>query len=173
MTYDVLYVDPPWAYGNTQLIDGDIKNAKDAYPTMNLKELKAFELPPLSDDCVMFMWTTGPWMGGAIELGSAWGFKYSTVAFVWDKVHTNPGFYTNSQVEYCLLFKKGKIPSPRGTRNEKQLLVEKRTVHSKKPAEIRTRIERMFPTQTRIEMFARNTSPGWDVMGNETTKYDS
>ena len=140
--YEVLYVDPPWSYANTQLIEGKIKNSSDAYPTMNLKELKEFQLPLIADNAIMFMWTTGPWMGGAIELGNAWGFTYSTIAFVWDKQHINPGFYTVSQVEYCLLLKKGKIPQPRGTRNERQFLSEKRREHSRKPEEIRTRIAR-------------------------------
>lgn len=170
--YDILYVDPPWAYGNTQLIGGAIKNAKDAYPTMSLAELKEFPLPPIADNALMFMWTTGPWLDGSIILGKHWGFRYSTVAFVWDKQHVNPGFYTLSQCEYVLLFKKGKIPVPRGTRNERQLLVEKRTIHSRKPGEIRTKIERMFPAANRVELFARNSTPGWHVEGNQKTMFD-
>jgi len=42
-----------------------------------------------------------------------------------------------------------------------------RTKHSKKPDEIRKRIERMFPSQTKIELFAREKIKGWDVWGNE------
>lgn len=39
--------------------------------------------------------------------------------------------------------------------------------HSAKPEEVRTRIEQMFPTQRKLELFARKPSPGWDVWGNE------
>jgi len=39
--------------------------------------------------------------------------------------------------------------------------------HSDKPNEIRTRIETMFPTQNKIELFARQKTEGWDVWGNE------
>ena len=169
--YEIIYCDPPWAYGNTQLIEGKIKNASDAYPTMGLEELKKFPLPEIAPNSMMFMWTTGPCMEAALLLGRAWGFRFSTIAFVWDKMHCNPGFYTVSQVEYVLLFKRGKIPTPRGTRNEKQLLVEKRREHSRKPDEVRDRISRMFPTQSKVEMFARTISPGWDVMGNEIDKF--
>jgi N6-adenosine-specific RNA methylase IME4 len=98
---------------------------------------------------------------------TAWGFKYKTVAFVWEKQKTNPGNYTMSQCELCLVGKRGKIPGPRGTRNERQFISEMRTRHSTKPTEIRNRIVRMFPTQRKIELFARNTSEGWDVWGNE------
>jgi N6-adenosine-specific RNA methylase IME4 len=97
----------------------------------------------------------------------AWGFEYKTIAFVWDKQKVNPGYYTMSQVEICLVGKKGKIPSPRGIRNERQFLSEMRRKHSQKPDDIRLRIERMFPTQRKLEMFARDTKEGWDRWGNE------
>ena len=76
-----------------------------------------------------------------------------------------------SQCEICLIFKKGKIPTPRGARNVKQFISEKRREHSRKPDDVRTRIELMFPTQTKLEMFARTTPAGWDVSGNQTTKF--
>jgi N6-adenosine-specific RNA methylase IME4 len=97
----------------------------------------------------------------------AWGFAYKTIAFVWDKQKVNPGYYTMSQCEICLVGKKGTIPAPRGTRNERQFLSEMRGRHSTKPDEIRKRIERMFPTQKKIELFARETVEGWDAWGNE------
>lgn len=42
----------------------------------------------MADDCLLFMWTTGPQMANAIELGEAWGFEYKTIAFVWDKMES-------------------------------------------------------------------------------------
>jgi N6-adenosine-specific RNA methylase IME4 len=63
--------------------------------------------------------------------------------------------------------KKGKIPTPRGARNVRQFLSELRGKHSAKPAEIRNRIEKMFPTQNKVELFARSKSKGWEVWGNE------
>ena len=39
--------------------------------------------------------------------------------------------------------------------------------HSKKPNEVRTRIDKMFPTQNKIELFARERFDGWDAWGNE------
>ena len=97
----------------------------------------------------------------------AWGFSWATVGFVWDKQRVNPGFYTMSQVELCLIGKRGKIPKPRGARNIRQLVSELRGKHSAKPAEVRSRIDLMFPTQNKVELFSRNVTPGWDVWGNE------
>jgi N6-adenosine-specific RNA methylase IME4 len=46
--------------------------------------------------------------------------------------------------------------------------------HSAKPAEIRDRITRMFPSHKKIELFAREVPDGWDAWGNEVaSKIDS
>ncbi|MDA8008981.1 MAG: MT-A70 family methyltransferase, partial [Alphaproteobacteria bacterium] len=42
-----------------------------------------------------------------------------------------------------------------------------RGAHSAKPEEVRRRIEEMFPEQSRLELFARGRSPGWDAWGLE------
>ena len=39
--------------------------------------------------------------------------------------------------------------------------------HSKKPDEARRRIEALMGDVPRIELFARQATPGWDVWGNE------
>ena len=166
--YSILYADPPWDYaGRTQ------QNGKEStgsalthYPTMKLDELKQLKLPT-EKDCLLFMWTSSPHLQQAIELMNAWGFEYKTIAFVWDKQRVNPGYYTMSQCELCLVGKKGSIPSPRGSRNTRQFLSEMRGRHSAKPSEIRNRITEMFPTQKKLELFARDVVEGWDRWGNE------
>jgi N6-adenosine-specific RNA methylase IME4 len=110
------------------------------------------------------MWSTNPHLAQVIELDN-YGGGYKTVAFVWDKMNHNPGQYILSYCELCLVFKKGKIPRPRGSRNEKQLVRVNRDTHSQKPIEVLQAIERMFPTQTKIELFARHKPEGGDVWG--------
>lgn len=107
-------------------------------------------------------------MANSIELGEAWGFEYKTVAFVWDKMVHNPGRYTLSQTEFVLAFKKGKFPQPRGARNVRQFIQVHRREHSVKPVEVIDGITKMFPTQEKIELFARNKYDGWDSWGLET-----
>lgn len=72
-----------------------------------------------------------------------------------------------SQCELCLIGKRGRIPTPRGARNVRQFVSSMRGRHSQKPDEVRRRIEEMFPTQRKLEMFARVAALGWDVWGNE------
>ncbi len=170
--YEVIYADPPWDYkGQLQHAgagSGDSGGAIRHYPTLRLAELKKLAVDSIAaDNGLLFMWATSPHLDQAIELGKSWSFSWATVAFVWDKMRTNPGFYTLSQCELCLVFKRGKIPGPRGERNVRQLIRARRGCHSSKPAEARERIERLFPDQKRIELFARSRSAGWDSWGLE------
>lgn len=170
--YDIIYADPPWDYkGQSQHSGKKGKSSGGAlshYNTLKLKDLKGMGIPSIcADDCLLFMWATSPHLDQAIDLMKAWGFKWATVAFVWNKCRVNPGFYTMSQCELCLVGKKGRIPKPRGARNIRQLVNHPRMKHSKKPDEVRKRIEEMFPTQKKIELFARQKTEGWDVWGNE------
>ncbi|MGI8669411.1 MAG: MT-A70 family methyltransferase [Aridibacter sp.] len=178
--FDIIYADPPWDYGGKLQFDKSSKSADKIdlsknifissasfkYPTLKLSELKKIPVQDIAkDDCLLFMWTSNPHLPQALELGKAWGFKYRTVAFVWDKMQHNPGQYTLSYCELCLIFKRGKIPRPRGARNVKQLVRSQRGKHSEKPIEVINGIEEMFPTQKRIELFARRKVRGWSVWG--------
>ena len=113
------------------------------------------------------MWAASPLLNEAIGLGECWGFRWMTVAYVWDKEVVSPGYYTMPQCELCLVFKFNRIPQPRGSRNERQLVVEKRTTHSSKPKQVRDSITAMFPTQNKIELFAREKYEDWDSWGLE------
>lgn len=175
-TYEIIYADPPWDYAGQTQHGGQgtpcSSSALEHYPTMTVEEMLKEITVPAADNCLLFMWTSSPHLDQAMTLGQGWGFNYATVAFVWHKGKTNPGFYTMSECELCLVFKRGKIPSPRGSRNQRQFLYETRREHSRKPEEIRKRIERMFPTQTKFEMFARTEIPGWDTFGNQTNTFE-
>lgn len=179
-SFDIIYADPPWHYGGKLQFDKSSKSKEELdpskkifissasfkYPTLKTSELKKLPVKEIArENSLLFMWATNPHLDQAIELGKAWGFEYKTVAFVWNKMVHNPGQYTLSYCELCLLFKKGKIPRPRGARNMKQLVEVPRGEHSEKPDEVIGRIEKMFPTQKRIELFARRRVKGWDNWG--------
>ena len=180
--YSVIYADPPWHYNGKMQFDlsGTSKKNPDwekdifissacfKYPTLRTKELMQLPVKAIAeDDALLFMWSTNPHLDQAISLGKAWGFDYKTVAFVWNKMNHNPGQYTLSYCELCLLFKRGRIPRPRGARNVKQLVEIPRRGHSKKPIQVAEGIMQMFPEQSKIELFARDKRDGWDSWGNE------
>jgi len=178
--FDVIYADPPWHYNGKLQFDKTSKDQESLdpskkifistpgfkYPTLKTEKLKQIPIQNIANDnCILFMWTSNPHLAQAIELGKAWGFEYRTVAFVWNKGVHNPGKYTLSYCELCLLFKRGKIPTPRGARNVKQIINVPRGKHSEKPKEVREGIEAMFPQQKRIELFARKKITKWNNWG--------
>lgn len=187
--FSIIYADPPWPYFNKtnhnyHSNNGEyVSHVSDEYSVMLFEEIYNLPVEDISlDDCLLFLWVVSPSLLEGMETGKRWGFKYITVGFVWNKIHVLPGNYTMSQCEMCLIFKKGKIPIPRGSRNEKQYfeetvfsecITERRTHHSKKPNQIRNRIAFMFPEQDKIELFARQQFEGWVSWGNEVEKFKS
>jgi len=178
MKYGIIYMDPPWDYKTQSILDtrekyNGVSNSKDHYPTMSQSELKKLPINDMMEEnALLFMWATGPLLKKAIRLGTSWGLDYATIGFVWDKQQINPGFYTMSQVELCLIFKKGVIPTPRGSRNVRQFISQERREHSRKPDEVRRRIDEMFPDLKKLEMFARAMPDNdWDAYGNEVKRY--
>ena len=183
--FDIIYADPPWHYNGKLQFDKSSKSKEKIdlsrkifistagfkYPMLKTEELVKIPINKITkDDCLLFMWTSNPHLAQAIELGKAWGFEYKTMAFVWDKMIHNPGQYTLSNCELCLVFKRGRIPKPRGARNIQQLVRAPRKQHSEKPIEVIQAITRMFPAQERIELFARRKSDGWSAWGLEMLK---
>ena len=184
--YDIIYADPPWHYNGKLQFDKTstskenldlnrkifISSASFKYPTVKTDDLKKIPIHKIAkDDCLLFMWATNPHLAQAISLGEAWGFEYKTVAFIWDKMNHNPGQYTLSNCELCLVFKRGRIPKDRGARNIQQLVRSPRRTHSMKPDEIRNKIVEMFPLQEKIELFARSRFNGWDEWGLDVLEH--
>ncbi len=173
--YEIIYCDPPWEYGNKQHAGKGKPHTGGAdthYPVLKLADLKQLPVQDITypPAALCFMWSSSPHLPQAIDLMRAWGFAYATVAFVWYKQKTNPGNYTMSECELCIVGKHNRIPERRGgRRNERQLISELRGAHSVKPNEARFRIERMFPNHARIELFARQTQTRWDVWGDAVT----
>ena len=171
--YEIIYADPPWQYQSNGMKGSSgerwVCNWDKHYGSMSTFEIGKLPVSDIADmDCLLFLWVVSPMLTDGIQVGSAWGFEYKTVVFVWHK-DSQPvaGSYTQSQCELCLIFKKGKIPQPRGARNVQQFLSCKRGKHSEKPWEIRTCIEEMFPDQSKIELFSRTPFKGWDVWGDQ------
>lgn len=170
--YNIIYADPPWAY-RVWSKKGQGRSAEAHYPTMNLNSIKALPVDKLAaDDCVLFLWATYPNLEEAFEVLKAWGFKYKTVAFTWvkqnrksDKLFTGMGYWTRANAEVCLLATRGH--PKRINANVRQVILSHVEEHSKKPDEARDRIVQLMGDLPRVELFARQSTEGLDVWGNE------
>jgi len=166
--YNIIYADPPWRYW-----DGGDKNQSLHYTTMTIDEICNMPVKNIADDdCVLFLWVTYPILQEAFRVIEAWGFKYSTAAFVWVKKNKNKdtpfmgcGSWTRANSELCLLATKGSVL--RLDAGVSQIVESPIEEHSKKPDVVRDMITRLVGNLPRVELFCRNPADGWDVWGNE------
>lgn len=190
MTYELIYADPPWRYDNV------ISNgaAGKHYGTMSLTDLMRLPVWSIAaENSVLAMWYTGTHNAEAVKLAEAWGFKVKTMkGFTWVKLnqlaeqHINKAlaageihyFYdfmdllnthTHANSEDLLIAVRG-TGLERLSASVKQVIHSPMGEHSAKPWEARHRLELLYGDVSRIELFARQEPPGWDVWGNETSK---
>ncbi len=172
--YRIIYADPPWHFGSrfrSTRSDCDTGDGQRAliYNTMTTPEIRVLPVGDISlPNSVLFLWTTDAHLEQACWVINSWGFKYKTVAFVWNKRRSNPGNWTVKGSELCLLGARGRAHAFLESYSERQSVEARRGRHSAKPDEVRSRIERMFgDAGPRIELFARERHAGWDAWGDE------
>jgi N6-adenosine-specific RNA methylase IME4 len=168
--YRAILADPPWAFKTySGKHTTPHRCAEDHYRTMSLVDLKALPVSTwAAPDCALFMWAVGSHFDAAMELANAWGFKFKTDVFVWNKGKIGMGYWSRKQTETCLLFTKGK--PKRLCKGVRQLITAPRREHSRKPDETYERIEALV-LGPYLEMFARSHRIGWDVWGDQTDKF--
>jgi N6-adenosine-specific RNA methylase IME4 len=165
-------MDPPWTYRDSTARGSAARH----YPTMTLEELKRLPIPELADKkqgAYFWIWATFPKIRDRVphELIDHWGLRW-VGEVVWDKQRIGPGRWLRSRAEVLILAVTGKppVPSDRGQGNIFALPdvehVTRTPKHSQKPAQFRDLIERLSPGP-RLELFARESAPGWDCWGNE------
>lgn len=170
--YNVIYADPPWKYNTWR--DG-MGTAEKHYPTMKVESIVGMQniIKNISEkDCILFLWVTFPCLLEGLKVMKEWGFKYKTCGFNWIKRNKvsdtwffGMGHWTRANSELCLIGTKGTIK--RKSNKVSQIIDTHIEEHSKKPNIVRERIVELVGDLPRIELFARQTSEGWDSWGNE------
>lgn len=180
MNFEVLYGDPAWKYRDRALAGK--RGAGCKYKVMSIEDIKYIRYKGklireiTAPNCVLFLWVTFPILEEIFTSGllKAWGFEYKTVAFTWVKKYKNGntfmgmGNWTRSNAEICLLAVKGK--PKRINAGIRQIVESVPEGHSKKPDEVRERIEKLCGKTLRLELFARQKTKGWSCHGDELSK---
>lgn len=168
--YGAILCDPPWRFTTYDRKKAVASRGPDPYPTMTLDELMALPVATMSAaDCALFMWVVDSHLDQALRLGTAWGFTYKTIGFIWDKNRMGMGFWTRKEAEVCLLFTRGKPKRLSG--GVRQIIREPRREHSRKPEGQYQRVVALVGGPY-LELFARQERPNWAAWGNETTKFN-
>jgi N6-adenosine-specific RNA methylase IME4 len=172
--FKVVYADPAWHF-KVWSERGAGKSASQHYATMSFADICALPVAELvADDAVLFLWVVQPLLPEALQVIHAWGFTYKTVAFCWIKMRRDGlaprlglGYHTRAGMEQCWLAVRGR-GYQRQAQDVAQVLHATPQDHSRKPAEIAQRIERLVGQVPRIELFARGPArKGWVTWGRE------
>jgi site-specific DNA-methyltransferase (adenine-specific) len=178
--YNIIYADPAWSFGDRLRSSKKIENKEQYlnlelhYPTMKTKDICNLKVNEISEkDSVLFLWTTDAHLPDALKVIEDWGFKYKTIAFIWNKKEKSGkqvcfmGKWTLKGSEICLLATKGAAHKLIKSHKVRQLVEAERKKHSEKPNIIREKIVELLGDIPRIELFCRQKNEGWDSWGNE------
>jgi N6-adenosine-specific RNA methylase IME4 len=167
--YNVIYADPPWRFEPRSRDTGMDRAADNHYPTLSLSDIIAIKVPA-ADDCVLFLWATVPMLPDALQLMESWDFDYRSHQ-VWDKQHIGTGYWFRNRHELLLVGTRGDMPAPAPGQQYESLISIQATRHSEKPFAFREMIDELYPTASKLEMFARGGDiAGWDRWGSEATE---
>lgn len=175
--YDVLLCDPPWSYYGSQ---NKMGAAAKFYQTMTDEEILEMDVRSLMHQTsVLFLWTTCPRLDFAFKCLEEWGLFYRGVAFTWVKCKSD-GTPIGAQgvrpsivkplVELVLAASptaKGR-PMPIASEAVCQTVFAPKGRHSEKPIEVMNRIDLLYPTASKLELFGRGEpQPGWSIWGDQ------
>lgn len=180
--FGAILADPPWPFA-TWSHKGLGRSGEAHYSTLSHADLENLPIESLAKpSCVLFMWIVQTQIPQALKLIDAWGFTFKSVAFAWIKGDGLPlfpddilsqmgmGKWTRAEFEQCLLATRG---NPKRLHADvRQVVIDKRREHSRKPDGIHDRIERLVGGPY-VELFGRQKRSNWVVWGNEVERFEA
>jgi N6-adenosine-specific RNA methylase IME4 len=176
--FGAIVADPPWRFVK-YAGHGVPTRAGEPYDTMTFEQLAALPVPQIAArDCALFLWVIDSHLPQAWRLIGAWGFAFSSVAFVWVKIcqgdpgkpRMGMGLTTRKESEQCLLAFRGK--PRRQARDVRQVIMAPRREHSRKPDCALERVERLYAGPY-LELFARSRRSNWCDWGEQAGRFES
>ena len=172
--YNLIYADPGWKYRDKA--SAGKRGAEHKFRVMDYKAISRLPVDQIAaDDCLLAMWWVPPQPVEALYVVDAWGFKLKTMqGFTWAKRtkrglwHFGMGNLSRANAECCLFATKGR--PQRVSASVRSLIEAPVREHSRKPDEARDRLVELMGDVPRIELFAREVTPGWASWGDEAAK---
>lgn len=166
--FRTIVADPPWSKNQSSGGTNNYGGAINHYPLMDIERIKNMPIAQLADDDAhLYLWVTNSNIDEGLEVVKAWGFRYITM-FHWIKPKLGVGNYLRNASESCIFAVRGKLPPK--NRTQINWLISYPTVHSEKPREFISIVERVSPGPY-LELFCRKrpaSAEKWYCWGNET-----
>ncbi len=184
MKCQVLVADPPWGFEDSlkKMKRPVRRSAVSQYRTLTPQQVAALPVQQLVDPagCVLALWVPGSMLQDGLNVMKAWGFKHKQV-FVWVKLKKDfakePDVNKSTRVGMGRLFRQSHEIALIGTagksiypllknKGQRSVAFDLNLGHSCKPATLQKRLDVMFPTATKFELFGRRQVAGWSVLGD-------
>jgi N6-adenosine-specific RNA methylase IME4 len=166
--FKTIVADPPWSKNQSSGSNASYGGAINHYSLMGIDRIKAMPVADLaSENAHLYLWVTNSNIDEGLEVVRAWGFRYISV-FHWIKPKLGVGNYLRNASETCIFAVRGKLPPK--CRTQINWLISYPTVHSEKPREFISVVERVSP-EPYLELFCRKrpaSHENWYCWGNET-----
>lgn len=173
--YDFIMADPPWRFDTWSTAGKKHKSPERHYDTMATEDIAAMPVGHLAGiDCTLWLWGTHPMIDQQIAVARRWGFRFVTSG-VWvkrtakGKLAFGTGYRLRSASEPFILATNG---NPETSRSIRSVIEGPVREHSRKPDEAYAEAERMMPNARRADLFSRQSRPGWEGWGNESSKFN-
>ncbi|NJM74691.1 MAG: DNA methyltransferase [Acaryochloridaceae cyanobacterium RU_4_10] len=175
--FSMIVADPPWSY-NLRETDATHRG-RCPYPSMTDAQIKTMPVGAIAaEQAYLLLWTTNNHLRLAFEVVDTWGFEYKALhtwvktTKVGDKIRFGIGHYGRNCTEHLLICRKGNAPSftALGLTDIPTAFHAPPCAHSEKPEAFYGMAERLAEALggDRIELFARQARPGWQVWGAES-----
>ena len=190
MKYQVIVADPPWGFndGLKKMKRKVKRSAASQYSTMKPGQVIALPVNQLVDPagCLLALWVPGSMLETGLDVVHAWGFKMKQT-FVWVKLkkdyakeadwncstRVGMGRLFRQSHEIALICTAGKSIYPLlKNKAQRSVAFDLNAGHSIKPGTLQQRIDTMFPSANKLEMFARRPVPNWTCIGDGVTGKD-
>ena len=165
--FRIVLADPPWQFKDR--LPGPGRGAEKHYGCLSVAELCAFPLPPLADNCTLFLWRVASMQQEALDVMKAWCFNLKT-EIVWlkrtasGKRHFGMGRIVRAEHEVCLVGTRGRpVTRSKSIRSTFEAATGR---HSEKPAALYDLIEGLYAGPY-VELFARHRRAGWTSLGDQ------
>lgn len=194
--FKLIAADPPWHFKARTALKvanpGSRRDVERHYGTLSTAEIEALPVRELAaPDAHLMLWITGPMLtiGAHLPIMKAWGFKPSSLVFVWVKLkasidtrqlrivrefesdlHVGLGLTSRQNAEYVVLGRRGN--ARRISKAVRQVILSPRRQHSRKPDQFYDRAMQ-YADGPYLELFSRETRAGWSTWGNQSTKFDA
>lgn len=184
MKHQVIVADPPWGFDDgLKEMKRDVKrSASSHYKTMTAQQVAALPVRELADPagCLLALWVPGSMLEDGLMVMHSWGFKLKQ-NFVWVKLkkdyaketdwnnstRVGMGRLFRQSHELALICTSGKSVYPfLEDHAQRSVAFDLNAGHSIKPPTLQRRLDKMFPSAAKVELFARRPCPGWTVLGD-------